>query len=266
MLFDTLVYLGVGTFAGLLAGMLGVGGGIIIVPMLSYALLHQGYSPESVVHLAIGTSIATITVTSLSALRAHHSRGSVDWSVFRRFAPWLIAGAVAGGSIADYFSTRQLLLLLAIIEFFVAVQLLVNIGLAGRRAMPGRLGSAPLGILVGGVSTTAGVGGGVLLVPLFLWFSTPIRVAVGTSSACGFTISLAGSLVFLSYGFSGGVNEAGSFGYVHLPAFAGIAIASVVSAPFGVAAAHRLPIEWLRRVFAVFLLLLAMRILWVTLA
>lgn len=262
MLISAAIYIAVGAVAGFLAGLLGVGGGIVIVPMLSYVFLQQGYSAESVVHLAVGTSIATIAVTSMSALRAHHRRGSVEWAVFRNLAPWLVVGAVVGGAVADYFSTRQLLLLLAALELFVATQLAFSFGMSTGRSMPSRLGLAVMGLTVGSISTTAGVGGGVLLVPLFLWFSMPIRTAVGTSSACGFPISVAGGLVFLSYGFTESVHEAWSFGYVHLPAFIGIALASVVAAPFGVSAAHRLPIRWLRRVFAVFLFILAARILW----
>lgn len=262
MLIETLIYLGVGSVAGFLAGMLGVGGGIIIVPLLGYVFFQQGYSPETVLHLAVGTSIATIAVTSLSAVRAHHRRDSVNWTALKTLLPGLIAGAVMGAAIADLFSTRQLLFLLALLEIFVAIQLLVNKVPKISRPMPRGPIASFIGLIIASISTIAGVGGGVLLVPMFLWFSMPIRQAVATSSACGFSISLIGTLVFLSYGFSGEVSEPGSFGYVHIAAFFGIALTSVVFAPIGVAAAHRLPISWLRRAFAVFLLLLASRIFW----
>ncbi len=262
MLISAAIYLAVGAVGGFLAGMLGVGGGILIVPMLGYVFLQQGYSAESIMHLAVGTSMATITITSLSALRAHHRRGSVVWPLFRKITPWLALGAIAGGLSAGHFSTKQLLTLLAVLEVIVAVQLILNVTPAPKPRSLGAGEAAVAGAAIGGVSTMAGVGGGVLLVPLFLFLSVPMRQAVGTSSACGFPISLIGTLVFLSYGFTSDAGEAGSVGYVHIPAFLGIAVASVVTAPLGVAAAHRLPLPWLRRIFAVFLLALAMRMLW----
>jgi uncharacterized membrane protein YfcA len=249
------LYLAVGAAAGLLAGLLGVGGGLVIVAALAWVLPTQGVPAAAVMHVALATSLASILATSLSSTRAHLKRGSVMWPTVRALVPGLLLGGVLGALLADRLPDLVLRLGVAGFCFVAALQL------ATRRALPeGAAGSVPRGAglsawggMIGAVSALVGIGGGSLTVPLLIHRgAVPVR-AVGTSAACGFAIALAAAAGYVWGGRDASGLPAGSWGYVYLPAAATIALASVLLAPAGAALAHRLHGAVLTRVFAGFL-------------
>ena len=256
-----IIYLLVGAFAGLIAGLLGVGGGLIIVPVLVLVFQGQGVSPEVIVHLAIGTSLATIAITSISSMRAHHRHGAVQWPVFRRLAPGIVVGALVGAIIADFMPTTAMRLWFGIFELLVAAQIGFNLMVAPRGHLPGTLGTNIAGGVIGAVSAALGIGGGTLTTPFLVWCNISLRQAGATSSACGLPIAGAGAAGFVATGW----NESGlpvwSSGYLYWPAFAGIAVSSLLFAPLGAKLTHTLPVVVLRRFFAVFLVVLGVRML-----
>jgi uncharacterized membrane protein YfcA len=255
------IYLFVGAFAGIVAGLLGVGGGLIIVPVLALLFQGQGVSESVLMHLAIGTSLATIVVTSISSTRAHHKRGAVQWAVFRRLTPGIALGALAGAGIADLMPTKSLRVFFGVFELLVAVQIAFGLMAAPHRKLPQTAGMTLVGAAIGAVSAVVGIGGGTMTVPFLVWCNISMRQAVATSSACGLPIAVAGAVGFVVTGWNETALPAGSSGYVYWPAFAGIAAASLLFAPLGAHLAHTLPTVLLRRVFAVFLAVLGVRML-----
>jgi len=256
-----LLYLAVGAFAGFVAGLLGVGGGLIIVPALVFGFRAHGLAEANIVHLAIGTSLATIVATSASSMWAHHRHGAVRWPVFRRLTSGLVAGALLGAAIADLMPSQKLRIFFGVFELLVAVQMALQLQAAPYRELPGVVGMSATGTVIGGLSAVVGIGGGTLTVPFLTWCNVSIRQAVATSSACGFPIAIAGALGYVIAGWNEADQPALSSGYVYWPAFGGIVAASMLLAPFGAKMAHRLPTVILRRVFAGFLALLGIRML-----
>lgn len=256
-----LLYLAVGAFAGTIAGLFGVGGGLIIVPVLVFVFKGQGVSETVMVHLAVGTSLATIVFTSIASVRAHHQRGAVRWDIFRRLAPGIVAGALLGAAIADAMPTKVLRNFFGVFELSVAVYLWWNRQPAPHRGLPGVAGMGTAGGVIGTVSSILGIGGGTLTVPFLAWCNVHLREAVATSAACGLPIAVAGALGFVATGWNAPQLPAWSSGYVYWPAFTGIALASVVFAPLGAKLAHSLPVARLRRFFALFLAALGVRML-----
>jgi uncharacterized membrane protein YfcA len=255
------VYLAVGAFAGVVAGLFGVGGGLIIVPVLVFVFQGQGIDASLLVHLAIGTSLATIVFTSLSSVRAHHRHGAVRWEVVRGLTPGIVVGALLGALIADALPTPALRVFFALFELTVAGLLWWNRQPAAHRGLPGMAGMGAAGGVIGAVSSIVGIGGGTLTVPFLMWCNVHLRQAVATSAACGLPIALAGSLAFVITGWDEPRLPAGATGYLYWPALAGIALASMLTAPLGARLAHRLPVATLRKYFALFLALLGVRML-----
>lgn len=258
-----LAFLAVGAAAGLLAGLLGVGGGLVIVAALAWLLPAQGVPPAQVMHVALATSLASILATSLSSTRAHLARGSVMWPTVARLVPGLLVGGLLGALAADHLPDGVLRLGVAVFCGVAAWQL------ATRRPVPdGDAGSVPHGAslgawggLIGAVSALVGIGGGSMTVPLLIQLgAAPVR-AVGTSAACGFAIALASAAGYVWGGRDAGGLPGGSWGYVHLPAAGMIALASVLLAPTGAALAHRLRGVVLQRLFAGFLAVMGVAIL-----
>lgn len=257
------IYLAVGAAAGLLAGLLGVGGGLVIVAALVWALPSQGVPAAAVMHVALATSLASILATSLSSTRAHQRRGSVLWPTVRMLVPGLLLGGVLGALLADRLPDLVLRLGVAAFCLLAAVQL------ATRRAAPDvGDGSVPRGdgllawgVAIGALSALVGIGGGSMTVPLLVTKGVRAVRAVGTSAACGFAIALASAAGYVIGGADAQGLPPGSWGYVYLPAAAGIAVASVLLAPAGAALAHRLRGQVLQRVFAGFLLLMGVAVL-----
>ena len=256
-----LFYLTLGLFAGVMAGLLGVGGGLIIVPTLAWIFHHQQVDDAIVMHLAIGTSLATIVVTSISSVRAHHRRGAVLWPIFWRLTPGIIVGAWLGAAIADALPSAVLSKVFAVFVLTVAAQMGFGAKPAPHRELPGTAGMLTAGGVIGAVSAIVGIGGGSLTVPFLTWCNTAIRQAVATSSACGLPIALAGALGFVVTGLNAAGRPDWSLGYVYGPALVGITLTSMLSAPLGAKLAHTLPTEMLKKVFAAFLTLVGVKML-----
>ncbi len=256
-----LLYLLTGALVGVIAGLFGVGGGLIIVPLLVFIFHGQGVAPELTMHLALGTSLATIMVTSLSSVRAHHQHGAVLWPVFWKLTPGIVAGTLLGSYIVDQLPNATLRIIFGVFELLVAAQMGFGIKAAPQRQLPGWLGMRLAGLIIGKVSAVIGIGGGTLTVPFLTWCNVGIRLAVATSAACGLPIAVAGTVGFIITGWNAPHLPNWSTGYIYWPASAGIASASVLSAPLGAKLAHTLPAEKLKRYFAIFLAFLGVRML-----
>jgi uncharacterized membrane protein YfcA len=247
---------------GFVAGLLGVGGGLIIVPVLVMLLhandLAAGMEPQ----LALGTSLASILFTSLSSVRAHHRHGAVEWPLVRRIAPGILLGTLAGAVLAAQMSAWVLKVFFIAFLFYAAFQMWLDFKPAPHRGLPGRAGTTLAGTVIGGVSSWVGIGGGTLSVPFMLWHNVPLHRAIATSAAIGFPIAIAGAAGYVVGGWGAGGLPGGSLGFVYLPALAGIVAGSVLTAPLGARTAHRLPVRPLKRIFALLLLALALRMVW----
>ena len=255
-----LLYIALGAFAGVLAGLLGVGGGLVIVPALTFIFTAQHLPEGHILHLALGTSLASIMFTSISSLRAHHGRGAVDWIVMRRISAGILAGTFGGSWIAAQLSTPFLKGFFVVFLYYVAAQMLLDIKPKPHRQLPGWGGMSGVGGVIGGVSSLVGIGGGTMSVPFLVWCNIAIHRAIGTSAAVGFPIALAGAAGYVVNGLSVPLPEH-SLGFVYLPALVGIAAASVVTAPFGAKLAHRLPIGQLKKIFALLLIVMGTKML-----
>ena len=256
-----LAYLLIGAFAGTMAGLLGVGGGLIIVPALAAVFAAYGLAEGVVMHVAVGTSLATIVATSLSSIRAHHRHQAVLWPVWWRMTPGILLGALLGAAVAETLPSADLRLVFGVFELLVATQMALDVKPAAHRDVPGRPALAAGGGVIGAVSAVVGVGGGTLTVPYLLWCNVPVRKAIGTSAACGLPIAVAGTLGFAVTGWGDDRVPEWSMGYVYWPVFAGIVASTVLFAPLGAALAHRLPTRLLKRFFALFLAVLGVRML-----
>ena len=262
MITSMLVFLASGAVAGVLAGLLGVGGGIVIVPMLALILPWQGVPAQYVQHLALGTSLASIIVTSISSSRAHHSRGAVRWDIWKSITPGILVGTFLGGLVAAEMPIAFLKGFFVCFLYFVALQMLLDLKPKASRDLPGALGTSAVGGGIGLISSFVGIGGGTLSVPFMSLCNVPMHTAVGTSAAIGFPIAVAGTLGYIVGGWGMPDLPPGALGYVHVLAFAGLAFASFFTAPLGAKLAHKLPVKTLKRFFAVFLLIMATRMLW----
>jgi uncharacterized membrane protein YfcA len=252
-----------GALSGLLAGLFGIGGGLVIVPALN--LIFVSMVPlipaQSRMHFAIGTSLAVIVFTSVSSLLAHHRRGAVKWTAFRRLVPGILVGGLAGAVIADAISNRLLQSVFGALLVVIAVYLILGYRPSASRKLPGVTGCSIAGSAIGTVAALAGIGGGVMTVPFLVWCATPMRTAVGTAAACTFPVALAGAFGFMLMGPGATEVSAASTGYVFWPAVAGISVTSVILAPVGAWLAHSLPVERLRQGFALLLVFVGLRML-----
>ncbi len=256
------LYLALGAGAGLLAGLLGIGGGLVIVPMLLFAFSRQGLAGEHLMHLALGTSLASIIFTALSSFMAHHKRGAVRWAVVRRISPGILLGTLSGTFLAATLSTAFLKIFFALFLYFVAWQMLSGRKPRPGRELPGTPGMLGVGGGIGILSSLVGIGGGTLSVPFMLWCNIGLHQAIGTSAAIGFPIAVAGALGYAANGWAVAGLPTWSLGFIYLPALAGIVTASVLTAPLGVQLAHSLPVAGLKKIFALLLLAVATRMLW----
>lgn len=250
--------LALGLVSGFLAGLLGVGGGMMMVPFLTFLLSQRGVESGMAVKMAIATSMATILFTSLSSVRAHHARGAVRWDLVRTLAPGIVGGGLlAGAGAFAVLQGRALALFFAAFIGWTALNMLRNRPPRPGRLMPGPWGQGAVGGVIGFVSALLGAGGAFLSVPFMTRCNVPMRQAVGTSAALGFPIALASVIGYLVGGWQVLPVLPGSFGYLYLPALALIALTSVSMAPLGARAAHRLDVVLLKRLFALLLLGLA---------
>jgi uncharacterized protein len=262
ILLETVVlYLLLGAFAGTLAGLLGVGGGLVIIPVLVFVFEGQGLPEAYLMHMAIGTSLATIVFTSIASVRAHHKRGAVEWGVFQRLTPGIVVGALLGAVIADALPAPALRAVFAAFIIAVALQMALDRKPAPNRQLPGQPGMLTAGGLIGSLSSLVGIGGGSLTVPFLLWCNVDMRRAVATSAACGLPIALAGAIGFMLLGLRKAGLPPWSTGYIYWPAFATITVATLVFAPLGARLAHTVPVKALKRFFAIFLAVMGLRML-----
>lgn len=262
MLVSLLVYLCCGAVVGVLAGLLGVGGGTIVVPILVAVFPYQGVPPQYVQQLALGTSLASIMFTSLSSARAHHLRGAVQWNIFWHITPGILVGTFLGGIIATHLPTLFLKIFFICFLFAISAQMISSYRPPASRNMPGALGTAAAGGVIGMISSFVGIGGGSLSVPFMTYCNMDIHKAVGTSAAIGFPIALAGTLGYIVGGWGRPGLPPDTLGFVHLWALFGIAAASCVTAPLGVRLSHSLPTKKLKRFFAIFLMCVGLKMLW----
>lgn len=256
-----LAYLALGAVAGVMAGLLGVGGGLLIVPVLVWLFIRQGVEPSVITHLAIGTSLATIVPTAISSARTHHHHGAVRWDLVRRLAPGVMLGALAGATLAEYLSSDALRRVFGTFEIALALYMLMNVRPAPHRPLPGTAGLAGGGGVIGLVSALLGIGGGSLSVPYLVWFNVAVRHAIGTAAAVGLPIAVAGAAGFMIHGWQAHGLPTWSAGYIHGPSLLGVALASYLTAPVGARLTHRLPVPLVRRLFALLLLVLGVKML-----
>jgi len=254
-------YLALGAVAGFFAGLLGVGGGAIMVPVLALLFAAQDFPQEHLMHLALGTSMAAIVFTSLSSLRAHHRHGAVRWPIVRSIAPGILLGTFLGAQLASVLPTRPLAIFFTVFMSYVAFQLFANIKPKPSRQLPGRFGMFATGGAIGTISALAAIGGGTMSVPFMLWCNVKMHEAIGTSAAIGFPIALAGTAGYLLGGWQATHLPPGSVGFVYLPALAACVATSMLTAPLGAQAAHRLPVATLKKIFASVILLLLAKLL-----
>jgi len=288
---DLLLYILTGIVSGFLAGLLGVGGGLIIVPALVYTLPHAGYGPEVLVQTAVGSSLAVIVLTAVSSIRAHHRAGYVDWQMVRALAPGICVGALAGAALAGHLRGETLRVVYLVFLLAVAAQMLlewrppsrvkagrvkagrVEAGRGGGGRVetgggdaghgePGRAVVAATGFIIGGFSSLVGIGGGTLSTPFMLWCGRNIHAAVATSAAIGLPIAVSGATGFVLAGLGRPDLPAGATGFVAWPAVAVVGGVSVLLAPLGARLSHRVAQRPLKRTFAALLLVLAARIAW----
>ncbi len=262
MLISLLLYLVSGAITGIIAGLLGVGGGIVIVPMLTTLFAWQHFPPDQIQHMALGTSFAAIIFTSFSSFMSHHKRGAVRWDIWKSMTPGILAGTFGGSWIAAGLSTAVLRGFFACFLVVVGVRMLLESKSKPGRELPGTKGLAGVGGIIGFISSFAGIGGGTMSIPFMTWCNVPIQVAVGTSAALGLPIALAGALGYIWNGWGVPGLPSWSLGFIYLPSLAALVVASMLTAPIGVRISHALPVGKLKRCFGIFVCLMAARMLW----
>src|SRR5258706_1326291 len=257
-----IVYLLMGLFVGFFAGLLGIGGGLILVTLMVYMFTLQGFPADRLLHLALGTSIASIVFTSISSLLAQHKHGAVRWDILRMVIPGLVIGTLLGTVVADLLKSKYLAIFFVIFVYCAAVQMFANVKPKPTRQLPGKAGLTAVAVIVGIVSSLVGVGGGVMTIPLMSLCNVPMRQTIGTSAALGLPIALAGTVGYVVLGLGKDHLPPLSVGYIYLPALIGIVIGTFVTVPWGAKAAHAMPVPRLKKIFAVILFILATKMLW----
>jgi uncharacterized membrane protein YfcA len=252
-----LAYAAVGAFVGFLAGLLGIGGGMTLVPILAALFSAQALTPDHTVHLALGTGMASVMFTSSASVREHHKLGAVDWSIVRRLAPAMVAGTLLSTLASGWVAQRTLALSFAVIVYAGAIQLLLGRKPKAARTLPGFAGLLASGLVIGVICGLVSAGGAFLTVPFMLFCGVAMHTAIGTAAAVSIPVAVIGTAGFIASGWRVESLPAWSIGFVFLPALAALVVASMLTAPFGARAAHRLPVATLKRVFAGLLIVLA---------
>lgn len=258
---EWIAYIVLGLFAGFVAGLFGVGGGLIIVPVLTFIFAAHHFSEQYVMHMALGTALASIIFTSISSLRAHHAHAAVNWKVWREITPGVVTGTLLGSVLAAYLPANFLKGFFVVFVFYVGTQMLLDIKPKPSRALPGLSGMFATGNVIGAVSSLVGIGGGTLSVPFMTWCNIKLHQAIGTSAAIGLPIALAGAAGYIANGRAIDALPPYSLGFVYLPALGAIVAASMLTAPLGAKLAHRLPVKRLKKIFALLLYTLGIRMM-----
>lgn len=254
-------YLAIGVVVGFLAGLLGIGGGMVLVPMLVFVFTAKGFPAEHMMHFALATAMASVAFTSLSSVRAHHRHAGVDWAVARAMAPGIVVGSLGAALAAGFIPTRPLAVFFAAFMFYAAAQMFFGSKSVASRKLPGPPGLFAAGAGIGAVSSVLAAGGAFLSIPFLVRCNVSLRRAIGTAAANGFPIAIAGTIGYVWHGLRVPDLPAGSLGFVYLPALALVVAASMPLAPLGARLAHWLPVRRLRVVFSLMLLALALRML-----
>jgi len=262
VLFVCALYLGFGVVAGFLAGLFGLGGGIIFVPMFNYAFRLQELPPEHIHIMAVATSMACILVTSISSMRAHHAQGNVRWDVWRGIAPGILLGTFCGSRVAVLLPGSVLQVVFVCFLLFVCTQMILNIKPKPSRGLPGTLGLLAAGAGIGTMSSLVGIGGGTMSVPFLTWCNVAFHSCIGTSAALGLPIAAAGTLGYVLHSWNAPDLPPYTLGFIYLPACFGVIVASSLCAGLGARLAHKLPTDKLKRLFACFLIAVAADMLW----
>lgn len=256
-----------GAAAGFLAGLLGIGGGLVVVPFLAFFYPRIGIPEGYVMHAAVATSLTLIVATSASSIYGHYRQGGILWQVVKNLLPGILIGAALGAVIADLLHSSYLRIIFGVFVWIMAYRIGLQKSPPIRDAKP--LGELPKrwimtihGVVISAFCTMLGTGGGSLYVPYFTFYKVPMRNAVATSASCGFPLAVAGVIGLMLAGRNEPGMPPGSIGYLYLPAFAAMVIPSVVLAPIGAKLAHRISVPILRRIFAVFLLIVGLDMLW----
>lgn len=261
MLTLILWYLLLGAGTGVLAGLFGIGGGLIIVPVLVIIFTAQGFAQEAMMQAALGTSLATIAVTAVSSIWGHQRHHAILWPVCARLTPGIVLGAALGVAFAEWIGSDALRYVFVVFVLLIALQMILGLQPAPSRGLPGAVGMTAAGTGIGSMSMLVGIGGGTLTTPFLMWCNTPLRNAIATSAACGLPIAIAGTLAYMIAGLGTPDLPPMSTGYIHWPAAAAIASASVLTAPFGAHLTHTLPVRLLKRLFALLLVAIAIRMM-----
>lgn len=256
-----LIYLLIGCGAGVMAGLLGVGGGMITVPALLAVFTYLKFPEYHLMHFAVGTTLATIIVTSIASAHSHYRYNAIMWSVLPVLIPAIVLGAFVGAYIADHLNTKILSSIFGIFAIAVALQMIFKFTPMNRSHLPSKVAQFMVGLCIACASSLVGIGGGTFTVPFLVWCRFPIKKAVGTAAACGFPIAVAGTVGFILMGWQNGASPEGSSGYVYWPAFLGIVPASMFTAPLGAKLAHHLPSQLLHNIFACFLVVIGFKML-----
>lgn len=254
-------YLAIGFLVGFAAGLLGIGGGMIMVPPLVFVLSAERFPPEHTVHVALATALATIVFTSIASVRAHHAYGAVDWRIARAMAPGILAGAFCAALLAGLIPTRPLAVMFTVLVFCAATSMLFDLRPKRSRPLPRGAGLFGAGAVIGGIASLLSAGGAFLSIPFLAWCGVPLRRAIGTAAAIGFPIAVAGTAAHLLQGVRVTGLPRGTVGYVYAPALVFIVATSVAAAPLGAKLAQRLPVKRLRVVFAALLYAMVARML-----
>ena len=255
------VYLALGAFVGFFSGLLGIGGGSALVPVLALIFAAKHFAIANVVHLALGTCIATILFTSASSVRSHHQRSAVDWRVLGGIVPGVFAGTFGGALLAGYLDARILSIAFTALIYFLATLMLIDRKPASPRDMPGMLRLSGAGGIIGAISSLTATGGAALVVPYLVRHGLTVHQAIGTAAAIGWPLALAGTIGYIVSGIGRPDLPEWSIGFVYLPALGWIVLASMLMAPVGASVAHRTPGKTLKRVFAIVLYVLATNML-----
>ena len=251
-----------GIVSGVLAGLFGIGGGLVIVPVLAVVFKAQGFSADLIMIMAVATSLAVISFTAVSSVWAHHRLGSVVWAKVVRLIPGIMIGSALGAVVAKQFSAEGLRIFLVIFLLYVGIQMALEITPKAGLVKQSKLLDFFVAIIIGLLSAIVGIGGGTLTVPYLVRGQMIMRNAVAVSSACGLPIAIAGATSYILLGWSVANLPEGSIGYIYLPAFVATGLTSILTAPLGAKLAHRLPAKKLKRYFSVLLFVMAAKLLW----
>ena len=261
---DIIIYIIIGIFAGFFGGLLGIGGGLVTVPSLLAMFHWLDYPNKYVMQVAIGTSLCAMVITSGSSACAHICQKGVHWKMFRALSPGIILGAIIGALIADWLPSNDLEKIFGVSICFMGVYFLLPLHVNERERMPGFFILSAIGTVIGSISSILGIGGGIITVPILTAMGTPLRNAISTSAATGFLIAFTGGVSFLILGLRQ-ETFTGAIGYLYLPAFFFIAIASSIAAPYGAKLVYILPVPTLRKIFGTVLIIVGITMVYVAL-